>query len=62
MMIEKMRLYYIAFRYSDDMLEMIDGPYGNRYEAFEQRNALCGKYEDEKLIVVRQQIDVKEFE
>ena len=55
-----MRLYYIAFRYFDDMLEMIDGPYGYYSEAMAERNALCGEYTDERLIVVRQEIDVEE--
>ena len=58
----KMRLYYIAFKYSDGMLEMIDGPYGCRWEAMSERYSLCGKYTDEKLIVVRQDIIVEEVE
>ena len=54
-----MRLYYLAYKYSDNELEMIDGPYGTSWEAQAEKESL-NKENDDKLIVVRQSIDVEE--
>lgn len=59
-MIEKMRLYYIAYRYSDGQVEMMCGPYGTGSEADSERNLMLNGVVDDKLIVVRQEIEVKE--
>lgn len=56
-----MRIYYIAYKYPDGELQMIDGPYGTSLEAMTERDALNVEG-DENLIVVRQSIDVMELE
>lgn len=57
-----MRLYYIAYRYTDNSFEMIDGPYGCEWEALSEKNGLMEDCPDEKLVVVRQVIDVEVIE
>lgn len=52
----QMRLYYIAYDYGPDGLELIDGPYGTRWEALTERDSLSES--DEKLIVVYEVKDV----
>ena len=56
-----MRLYYIAYKFSDGELQMIDGPYGTSLEAMSERDSM-NTDKDEKLIVVRQSIDVTELD
>ena len=58
-MIEKMRLYYVAYRWPGGAMEMIDGPYGTRSEAYSEKDSL-DKGGDPHLIVVCQNMDVKE--
>ena len=58
-MIEKMRLYYVAYRYPGGGLEMIDGPYGTGSEAYAEKDYL-NKDGDPNLVVVVQNMDVKE--
>ena len=59
-MIEKMRLYYIAYRYSDGQIELLCGPYGTDSEAMEERDSLLNGVKDDSLVIVRQEIEVKE--
>ena len=61
-MIEKMRLYYIAYRYSDGQIEMLDGPYGTASEASTERNNMCGDTDDPRLVVVWSIVEVKVLE
>ena len=57
-----MRLYYIAYRYTDNSFEMIDGPYGCEWEALSEKNSLMEDCPDERLVIVRQVIDVEVIE
>lgn len=57
----QMRLYYIAYNFGHDEIQMIDGPYGTSLEAEKEReNMLIDMPDDEKLIVVSEVKDVQE--
>jgi hypothetical protein len=54
----KMKLYYVAYYHHD--LKMISGPYGDSLAAYAEYEALTKSYDEEKLKVVSQSIEVIE--
>jgi hypothetical protein len=58
----EMRLYWIAYDYGHGQLEMLDGPFGTRWEAQNERDSMLELFtKDDQLVVVWQTVKVEKI-